>query len=355
MIYYLSFLFLCLFSSLFSLNDILPSIKPPYIIGLMQVKDEEPVIEYALSALALYTDAIIVLDDGSEDKTVATIQKLKLKLNILTIITNKRSEWIYGSEVTNRQKLLDTGRQYGGTHFIELDADEILTTHCLEDNWLRNKLLSLKKGQILQLPLINLWKSFNKYRSKFTNLYPNISYCTIAYCDDGVSNLSHNLKYSDSTFLHFGRFPHKIPTAGYPLFIYESDLNRSIIHLSFVNWEHAIIKKVWIIMLEIIRLQEKIYNHEKFPKERTLADINSFYEIFHNYDDKNIELTNVPNSWLKYSFFKKEPYLNNYPTTKLKQICQWIKTYGEKYFHVSNYISAHLKDLLKKSDKEKLL
>jgi glycosyltransferase involved in cell wall biosynthesis len=312
----------------------------------MQIKNEADIVEYSLRALAYHTDAIIVLDDNSEDNTLEVLNRLATELNIIEIIKNQQSEWIHGSEVTNRQKLLDAGRKHGGTHFIEIDADEVFTTHCAEDNWLREKLLSLKKGQILQLPLINLWKNFDQYRSLFTNNFPDMCYCTIGYCDDGESDLSLNLKNSHPGFLHFGRFPHKTPTENYELFVYEDDINRSIIHLPFINWTNVIAKKVWIMMLEVVRLKEKLYNPRHYPSGRTKKDISNFYTEFHNYDDSNATLSATPTSWLNYSFFKKEPYVTKMAHSKLKDIQKWTRIYGKDFFDECPYIQEHLPLLL---------
>lgn len=323
-------------------KDTSPNFK---VIGLMQVKNEEDIIEYSLRALALHTDEIIILDDGSDDGTVTKLSQLAKELHISEIIFNQQSEWIHGSEVTNRQKLLDAGRRHGGTHFLELDADEIFTTHCAENNWLRNKLASLKKGQILQIPIVNLWKGFEYYRSKFTDSFPDICYCTIGYCDDGTSDLSHNLKNSHPGFLHFGRFPHKKPD-NYDLFVYEPNINHSIIHMPFINWQNVIIKKIWIIMLEITRLQEHLYNKEKYPNGRTIEDISLFYETFHNYDDENIEFAETPHSWLNYSFMQKEPFISKLAYNKLDDIKMWIKQYGKEFFCQCPYIKKHINTFL---------
>lgn len=331
--------------SIFLLCLFLTPLYGQRVIGLMQVRDEEKIIENSLRVLALHTDAIIVLDDGSVDTTVEIINRLKEELNIIEVIVNAQSQWLYGSEVTNRQKLLDAGRQNGGTHFIEIDADEVFTTHCAQDNWLKNKILSLERGQILQIPLINLWKSFDHYRSTFNDSFPDICYVTIGYCDDGVSDLSYNLHSSFSTFLHFGRFPHKQPEH-YPLFVYESDINKSLIHLPFINWTNIIIKKIWMIMLEIIRLQENIYNREKFPEGRTVQDICNFYESYHNYDQTHIVLADTPTSWLDYSFFNKEPYKGVVAHQKLQEIRNWLEIYEYEMFLQSNYIRRNLHTLL---------
>ena len=47
------------------------------IVGLMMVRNESAIIEQTLRALAVYTDALVILDDASCDNTV----------DIFTIIT----------------------------------------------------------------------------------------------------------------------------------------------------------------------------------------------------------------------------------------------------------------------------
>lgn len=300
--------------------------KEPKIIGLMQVRNESQIIEQTLRVLALYTDSIVILDDASDDNTVDIVQQLASQLNIEKILCESTSGWSERTEIENRQKLLDVGRECGGTHFIELDADEVLTAPCLKNNWLRNKILALKKGQILRLPIINLWKSFDYFRID-KERYPGIVPLSAIFCDDGVSTLEDNKKVSHSGFLHFGRFPITRVQEAPDITIHNN--NYAVLHLPFINWDNVYIKRGWIMCLERIRLQEGL--SVKFPG-RTVQDINNFYSIFHNYALKNKTIARVPAHWLDYDFFDKECYKVRQVEWRRKQVLQWFTTYGKDFF-----------------------
>ncbi len=70
------------------------------IVGLMQIRNESPVIEQALHALSFYTDAIVILDDASHDNTVSVCQSLADRYHIEHIICNETSAWEHGTKMT---------------------------------------------------------------------------------------------------------------------------------------------------------------------------------------------------------------------------------------------------------------
>ncbi len=296
------------------------------IVGLVAERNEAPIIEQTLRCLAVYTDAIVVLDDASDDGTPKILKALAKELHIEKIIIEESSGWAKRTEIENRQKLLDAGRAIGGTHFIELDADEIFTATCADGNWLRKRILSLEKGQILHLPIINLWKSFDVYRSKWGE-FPDIVHCSAIFCDDGTSNLNDNKKVSHSGFLHFGRFP--VTRTKTKPDEYSKDLNYSILHLPFVSWDTTYVKRGWIMCLELIRLKENL--SVRFPN-RTVKDINNFYNTFHNYREEGMKLAPTPPEWLAYSFFDKSCYTTRLVEWRKKEVQGWFRKYGRSYF-----------------------
>ena len=70
-----------------------------------------------MRALALYTDAIIYLDDVSEDNTVELVENIAVECNIIQII--KKKVWIR-NECQDRMTILEAGRAQGGTHLYSL-------------------------------------------------------------------------------------------------------------------------------------------------------------------------------------------------------------------------------------------
>lgn len=103
--------------------------KPPKIIGLMAVRNESAIIVPCLRAMAEYTDAIIVLDDASQDNTIQMIESVAKECRVAQIICKPKDMWVR-DERADKSSLLYAGRALGGTHFVLLDADEMFTANC---------------------------------------------------------------------------------------------------------------------------------------------------------------------------------------------------------------------------------
>lgn len=274
----------------------------PKIIGLVPARNEAAIISQCMKALALYTDAIVYLDDASDDDSVQIVQSLAQECHIKKIITKKT--W-YRDEPGDRNTLLNAGRELGGTHFIVLDADEIFTSNCLDNNFLRNKILALNPGERLQMAWIQLWRSIGKYR--FDGSVWTHNYKDFVFCDDKKSSYS-------SEFIHTSRVP---KTAG--------NVHRiegycwGVIHFQWVNWNNVSIKQSWYRCLEHIRLPEK-----------SVQEINQRYAA--SIDEMNIGYENSPQEWFdRYSFFDQSCY--DIPDSwRKKQVLGWFKLYGVDYF-----------------------
>src|SRR3984957_17176063 len=90
-----------------NINAHQPSSKTKKIVGLLQIRNEAILIEQCLHALSFYTDAMVILDDASQDDTVKICQECAQKYHIESILQNESSAWENRSESDNRQKLLD--------------------------------------------------------------------------------------------------------------------------------------------------------------------------------------------------------------------------------------------------------
>jgi len=299
---------------------------PSKIIGLMQVRNEAPIIEMALRAMAVYTDSIIVLDDNSSDNSVEIIKSLAKELNIEKIIERAESAWYHKTELDNKQDLLDAARTCGGTHFIHLDADEMLTANCAKDNWLRGQILSLKRGQVLSLRMIHLWKDLEHYRDD-EHMTPRKLGIGAFMHDNGTCNMQDNKNISSSGFIHIGRFPITKNVKNI------NDGKHYIIHFKFVNLEDVKIKTAWYMCLERIRLNENL--SLKFPN-RTIQDINNSYNYYQNcFKDELVILKPMQPEWLDYSFFKPEVFYNQHVWRK-KELFSWFNKFGIDYFKELN-------------------
>jgi glycosyltransferase involved in cell wall biosynthesis len=272
------------------------------IIGLMAFRNEAHILEQSLRALACYTDAIVVLDDASEDESLTIIQRIAHECHIEEIIEKKI--W-HRDEPGDRNKLLQAGRKLGGSHFICIDADEILTANCLKNNCLYNYILDLQPGDTLALYWIQLWRSITQYRAGSWAMEYRAK--EIIFCDDGVCNYS-------SEFIH----TNPVPKLSGSKKVLESYIY-GLLHFQFVNWNNLLIKQAWYRCLERI----------KTPK-KSVSEINNRYAYSKN--ERNLVLKNAPDYWFKeYSFFSKCIW-ETAPDWRKKQILSWFNDYGKDYF-----------------------
>lgn len=303
------------------------------IVGLMQVRNESHIIEASLRALAVYVDAIVVLDDASEDETVQIIEDLSKILNIV-LLKNQTCAWQTSSEKTNRQRLLSAGREIGGTHFILLDADEMFAATCMKNNWLRKKILELVPGQVLCFPMINLWNGTEYYRNDLdcNPFHQKWRSITAVFCDDKMCSYEENQSWAPSGTIHVSRVPcnrnclHAVKSIGI------KDLNHALLHFKYVDLEENEIKKVWYMCLEFINANKKAKN---IPQRlKNAQKINTFYTSeFKSAETsiENIKLRKVSEKWLAYSFFENTFYKRSGKSRK-SEVIYWLNKFGKSYF-----------------------
>jgi len=273
------------------------------IVGLLAIRNESAIIAQCLQSLAMFTDAIVVLDDASEDDTVDIVKRMQPSCAVEKII--QKSHW-HRDEPGDRNSLLQAGRNIGGTHFIAIDADEMFTANLLRNHFLRKQILALAPGDKLALVWICLWRSVLQYRydqSVWTN-----NYKAFAFADDGKSGYS-------SEFIHTGRVPNGMQGKTKVLRGYD----RGVLHFQFVNWHNLLVKQAWYRCLERIRLPDK-----------SARDINLRYADSKN--EERLGLRPVPLKWfLGYDFFNESAYLLP-DTWRERQVLNWFRKYGGDHF-----------------------
>jgi glycosyltransferase involved in cell wall biosynthesis len=277
--------------------------KKPKIIGLVAQRNEGRFLAQTLKALSLCTDALVVLDDASTDHSVEIIESLQTSCNIKTII--KKTEW-YRDEPADRNKLLEAGRALGGTHFLVLDADELITANCIENNYLRTKLLNLKPGERLSMPWIHVWNGISHHRVDGIFKEYLTGSAILGFCDNG------HARYK-SEFIHTTRAPHSLQSK-----IIFTDADHGVVHFNFYNWRNLLIKQSWYRCLEHIRLPKK-----------PITEINARYDYTKNTQGLTLAPTNP--RWFAYSFFDPSPY--QLPELwREQQVMGWFDDYGKEYF-----------------------
>lgn len=289
--------------------------KCPKIVGLIPARNESKIIEQCLHALSLYADAIVYLDDASDDNSVAIVESVADKYNVVKII--KKQIW-RRDEPADKNALLKAGREIGGTHFIVIDADEMLTANCLQNNFLRNRIKDLKPGDRLLLNWIHLWKRPDFYRSDagWRNRFKDF-----IFCDDGLCSY-------DSEFIHTPRTPCNLSGTSY----YLDENDYGMLHFQFMNWTNVVIKQSWYKCLEHIRTPEK-----------SVEAINQRYAF--SMDTTHVEISPIQKIWFDgYDFYSPECF-DAQEEWRTEQMKQWVAGYGADHFKGLDFWGLNLENL----------
>lgn len=277
--------------------------KGKKIVGLVPGRNERIQIAQCLKCLAQFTDAIVYLDDCSDDDTLEIVYSLREECNIERIIEKKVWD---RNEPKDRNDLLNAGREIGGTHFIILDADEAITSNLLVNNVLRNAILNLQPGDIIKLNWIQLWRSAEHYR--FDKSVWTYNYKDFIFFDDGKC-------YYSSDFIHTSRCPQNLKGKVYTLEGYDA----GVMHFQFVNWRNLLIKQAWYRCLERIK-----------DPNKDISKINELYAP--SKDERGIHLEPAKEEWFKfYKNFDKSIYMQP-EHWREKQVVGWFNQYGKEFF-----------------------
>lgn len=249
------------------------------------------------------------MNDNSTDSSVAIAKKSGAR------VYNNELKIDFGwPELQIRKNLLEIGRDYGGTHFICLDADELISKN-LKDNL--NIINNLQKKEVLIMQWVALWKRYDRYKSD-KSVWSN-NYKDFIFCDDG------KVDFPD-VWMHTPRTPavdwKKIKV---------SPNDGCILHLQFVNWEAFQIKQCWYRCSELIESKGKNINMIN-NKYKITIDRNPFKN---KYFKKGYEISKTSKTDPHWYDFDSLPDPNSVLTDsswRLKQIEIWLKEYGYEYF-----------------------
>lgn len=130
------------------------------VIGLMTARNEDWILGLTLRGIMLVVEEMIVLDHASTDTTASLIHAVGREYPAR--LHYQRREDPVWREAAIRQRLLEDGRALGGTHFLVIDADELLTGNVLP--LIRPALAALAPGDLLTLPWFPIWGSLDRCR-----------------------------------------------------------------------------------------------------------------------------------------------------------------------------------------------
>lgn len=173
------------------------------IVALVELRNVEKSVDVFLTALSQIVDSIVILDDHSTDRTRSFIflfnerqaryarEATGGQYPSVEILINKTGDWVR-EELFDRQVLLATGRDVGGTHFVLLDYDEYISSNCVQSGLLRQKILALRPGESLYLPWVELWKSKDLHAVLSEDITMNFltRRQVVIFGDDGISQFT---------------------------------------------------------------------------------------------------------------------------------------------------------------------
>lgn len=184
-----------------------------------------------------WTDSAVVLNHASTDATAEIVAKVADEHpGRVALLSENIPDWL---EADYRQRLLNHGRRIGGTHFANVDADEVLTGNLLPH--VRHLAESLSLGECMRLPWHCLWRSLDRYRDD----------------DSTFGRASAPVLFRDSSKLSFapGEGGYQIHTRA-PAGARLSDLcgrDAGLMHLQHVVWARVVAKQTLYAMTDVLR------------------------------------------------------------------------------------------------------
>jgi len=203
------------------------------LIALTICRNSAWSIEAVAGHALTYCDHLVALCHACTDGTEDILRGLGDKV---TVVTEKGNDW---KEMNNRQRTLETGRALGGSHFLILDDDEILTANMVPG--IRKLALQLEEGMIWQMPMYNCWRSLDQVR-----------------CDPG-SPFAITWKstiFRDSPDLHWEsrkgyQHHHTHPYGSNASRWYPKD--GGWLHFQHAYWPRLVVKQCWYMAMELCR------------------------------------------------------------------------------------------------------
>ena len=235
------------------------------IIALIPIKNEGWILRTCLSSLKKYVDEIIVMNDNSSDSSVEIAKSFGA-----FVYTNDTNNISYFSEHKVRERLLQIGRERGGTHFIFLDADETFSSN-ISPVELKEMMVALKPGGKIFFQWVPLWKTIREFRQDKRGMFEKTNKDFI-FCDDKIS-------HHEYAYIGVSRTPGKNNDC-----TYIDSKNTVVLHFQFVAWKRNELKQAWYKCSEFI-------NSKRTPKR-----INATYKYL--LDDRGATMIQTPNEWI---------------------------------------------------------
>lgn len=239
------------------------------VAALIPFRNESRLLPCCLASLKDVADMVIGMDDHSSDHSGDLVRE---QGGTVLEMEGELSGFSQGKEKVIRQALVDEARRRGATHFLCLDADEVLTAPFRRYG--RQLMEDLAPGHKLSLRLLTLWGSPRLFRdgdySKFHRIHRNI----IVRDAPGLP--------SYDGFLHMPRTPGADSRDN----VTKCPLEKgAVLHFASEQLLPYQLKVAWYHCVELVRRPDEA--------ER----INRFY--FRDWDEKHLRLRAVPDAWVE--------------------------------------------------------
>lgn len=290
------------------------------LVGLLAFKNEEQYLPDCLKQLTSICDIVLGHDDFSTDKSASIFKEFGGVL-----IPNCRSlPWGNGGEFQVRDGLLKSGRLYGGTHFICLDADELFSPDIVDN--VRPEIERLTPGRALCYRWINCWASDGG--DELLQDVANATMKDFSFADDELLNYT----YGE---MHISRTPTMDSQKS------QSVLDGGVLHLQYTDFTNFVAKQFWYELSEIIYSKHPYYyvdykylRHMRRPRNLTTQESLSTKNLVRNLRSEALSETHrlqimkllesvnkeqVSHLKLLRYFFLKELYVSAYGSEPPKQ------------------------------------
>ena len=169
----------------------------PKIIGTYRVKNEERFLEKSLKSVMDICSEIVILDDGSSDKTVKICSSFDKVVDIQT------QSNLSLDEVRDRNFLLQMSLKRKPDYILSIDGDEIFMPNSAEILFEELEIL-YTENNIFEFQFLNLWDKPNQIR--FDGAHSNIWQKRLFRLKDQPKNLKINETGNPGNF-HCGSIP----------------------------------------------------------------------------------------------------------------------------------------------------
>lgn len=271
------------------------------LIGLMKVRNEQWVLGLSLPAALRAVDEVVILDHHSTDRTAQIIQRTASDHpgRVHTLRWDDPA-W---AEAAIQQRLLERGREAGGTHFAILDADEVITGNVAGS--MRELTADLRPGEGLLLPWLAMWKSLTSYREDDSEWSNNL--LLFAFADSPrlayrAAGDGYDIHQRQPEGMRGQRKPIKLSAGG------------GVMHLQFADQRRLYAKHAWYKMLEVTR----------WPGRTPIDEIDEKYS--RAVDDARIGLAHAdPDWWAPYRDLLDRIDLMDTPWHEAEVLRLWIE------------------------------